>query len=184
MTAAGAAAAASGQREREATFTQPKRRRTPGDWTRTAVLTSLFVAIILAFLAPLAYSGLTSLKTPQQITQPNAPILPSDPATFEWNGKDYKVYFVPLADGTTKELALVKPGRRQSEFVDPANPDAGTIVWDGSWRTLQQPWELAPGAWTFQFFEGDRKLAEFSFTVSGDAVVPETTEPSCFQLSS
>jgi multiple sugar transport system permease protein len=144
VTAAGAAAAASGQREREATFTQPKRRRTPGDWTRTAVLTSLFVAIILAFLAPLAYSGLTSLKTPQQITQPNAPILPSDPATFEWNGKDYKVYFVPLPDGTTKELALVKPGRRQSEFVDPANPDAGTIVWDGSWRTLQQPWELAP----------------------------------------
>ena len=49
---------------------------------------------------------------------------------------------------------------------------------------LEQPWELAPGPWTFQFFEGDRKLAEFSFTVSGDAVVPESTEPSCFQLSS
>jgi hypothetical protein len=49
---------------------------------------------------------------------------------------------------------------------------------------LEQSWELAPGTWTFQFFERDRKLAEFSFTVSGDAAVPESTEPSCFQLSS
>jgi hypothetical protein len=49
---------------------------------------------------------------------------------------------------------------------------------------LEQPWELAPGPWTFQFFEGDRKLAEFGFTVSGDAFVPESAEPTCFQLSS
>jgi hypothetical protein len=49
---------------------------------------------------------------------------------------------------------------------------------------LEQPWELAPGTWTFQFFERDRKLAEFSFIVSGDASVPEATAPTCFQLSS
>ena len=144
MTAVGAAAAASGQQEREAAYKASKRRRTPADWMRTAVLTSLFVAIILAFLAPLAYSGLTSLKTQEQITQRNAPLLPSDPATFEWNGKEYDVYFVPLPDGTTKELALVKPGRRQSEFIDPANPDAPPIIWDGSWRVLEQPWAVAP----------------------------------------
>jgi hypothetical protein len=50
---------------------------------------------------------------------------------------------------------------------------------------LEQPWELVAGTWTFQFLEGERKLAEFSFTVTGDAsAVPESTEPTCFQLSS
>lgn len=123
---------------------RPGRRRTPAEWTRAAVLTSLFAAIVLAFLAPLGYSAVTSLKTPEQITQRNAPILPSSPRTFEWQGDTYDVYFVPLPDGTTRELALVKPGRRQSEFIDPANPAAGPIVWDGSWRTLDQPWQLDP----------------------------------------
>ena len=49
---------------------------------------------------------------------------------------------------------------------------------------LEQPWELVPGTWTFQFFERDRKLAELSFTVTGDASMPETGESTCFQLSS
>jgi hypothetical protein len=48
---------------------------------------------------------------------------------------------------------------------------------------LEQPWELAPGTWTFQFFERDRMLAEFSFSVTETASVSET-EPTCFQLSS
>ena len=47
-----------------------------------------------------------------------------------------------MPDGTTRELALVKKGRQQSDFIDPANPDAGTITWVGSWRTLEQPWQL------------------------------------------
>lgn len=49
---------------------------------------------------------------------------------------------------------------------------------------LEQPWELAPGPWTFQFFERDRMLAEFRFTVAEGASVTESTEPTCFQLSS
>lgn len=49
---------------------------------------------------------------------------------------------------------------------------------------LEQSWELAPGTWTFQFFDRDRKLAEFSFTVTEGASVSEDTNPTCFQLSS
>ena len=30
---------------------------------------------------------------------------------------------------------------------------------------LDQPWEMMPGTWTFEFWSGDRKLAEQSFTV-------------------
>jgi hypothetical protein len=49
---------------------------------------------------------------------------------------------------------------------------------------LEQPWELVAGTWTFQFFERDRLLAEFSFTLAEDASVPETGETTCFRLSS
>ena len=111
--------------------------------TRTLIMTLALVAIAIAFLSPLAYSFMTSLKTPEQITQPNSPPWPADPRTFEFEGEIYDVYFVPI-DGTVRELALVKKGRQQSEFVDPANPAAGRIVWDGSWRTLEQPWQFAP----------------------------------------
>jgi multiple sugar transport system permease protein len=120
------------------------RPRSTGEVTRVALLTSVFIAILIAFLSPLAYAAITSLKTPEQITQANSPILPSDPATFEYQGKKLNVYFVPMPDGTTRELALFKPGRQQSQFIDPSNPGAAPIVWDGSWRTLDQPWQLAP----------------------------------------
>jgi multiple sugar transport system permease protein len=100
--------------------------------------------ILIAFLSPLAYSALVSVKSEQQMSQPNSPLLPSDPATFDYQGKTYDVYFVPMPDGTTRELALVRKGRQDSDFVDPANAGAGTITWQGSWRTLDQPWQLAP----------------------------------------
>jgi multiple sugar transport system permease protein len=47
------------------------------------------------------------------------------------------VYEVPTADGV-KQWALVNPFRKYSEFVDPANPAAGLIHWDGSWRSLRK----------------------------------------------
>jgi multiple sugar transport system permease protein len=122
----------------------PRRRRSAAELTRIGLLTVVFAGSLIAFLSPLAYSAIVSIKSPEQVTQPNTPLLPSDPKTFEINGKKYPVYFVPLPDGTTKELALVKPGRQQSDFIDPANPDAGTITWQGSYRTLDQPWQLAP----------------------------------------
>jgi multiple sugar transport system permease protein len=100
--------------------------------------------VVIAFLSPLGYSALLSLKTEEQISQANSPILPSDPRTFDYQGETYSVYYVPMPDGSTNELALVRKGRTQSDFVDPANPAAGTITWLGSWRTLAQPWQLAP----------------------------------------
>ena len=47
-------------------------------------------------------------------------------------------------DGTVRALALYKPGRLASDFIDPANPDAGPIHWVGSWRTLEPAWQWAP----------------------------------------
>ena len=50
---------------------------------------------------------------------------------------------VPI-DGTTRQLALLEPGRQQSTFIDPAAPDAPPITWQGSWRTLEPVWVFAP----------------------------------------
>ncbi|MEO8610541.1 MAG: hypothetical protein ABI690_21775 [Chloroflexota bacterium] len=56
--------------------------------------------------------------------------------TFNYQGKDYPIYLVPTDDGTVHQWALVKKGRKSSQFIDPTNPDAGLIEWVGSWRTL------------------------------------------------
>lgn len=119
------------------------RRRLPQDPAKSFAMTFLAVALLAGFLSPLVHSLSISLKTPQQISQADAPIWPADPRTFEFEGRDYDVYTVPI-DGDMRELALVKPGRRQSEFVDPAAPEQGLIIWEGSWRTLDRAWEFAP----------------------------------------
>ncbi len=136
MTAAAMAEPRPGPRSR--------RRRTAAELTRMALLTTAFAAVLIAFLSPIAYSALLSLKTQAQINEPNAPILPSDPATFSYQGKTYPIYLVPLPDGTTRELALVRPGRASSDFIDPANPTAPKITWQGSFRSLSQPWQVDP----------------------------------------
>jgi multiple sugar transport system permease protein len=121
-----------------------RRRVRPEIVIRTAILTVAMSGVVIAFLSPLAFSALTSLKTEDQIGDADAPILPSDPRTFEYQGDTYNVYAVPLPDGTTRELALVDAHRDHSGFIDPANPAAGIIEWQGSWRALPQSWQVAP----------------------------------------
>jgi hypothetical protein len=50
---------------------------------------------------------------------------------------------------------------------------------------FEQPWEQVPGTWTFQFFDGERKLAEVGFTVVEDdgGPLPGAEEVTCFQVS-
>lgn len=101
-------------------------------------LITLFTSIIaIVYLLPFANMSMIAIKSEDQITgSTDALILPMSPRTFEYNGEPHEIYEVPQADGTVLELALVDPGRRSSDFVDPANPDAGLITWEGSWRTL------------------------------------------------
>jgi multiple sugar transport system permease protein len=78
--------------------------------------------------------------------EPGAPLWPALPADFEYQGKVVEVYQVPMEDGSVRDLAIIQKGRQQSTFIDPENLEAGEIVWQGSWRTLRRPWEVAP-AW-------------------------------------
>lgn len=109
-----------------------------------AGVTLLALTILALWLMPLAYGGVTSLKTKDQISDVEAPVLPAKAQTFSWEGEDYEVYIVPQESGGTANWALVNKGRNSSEFLDINNPEAGLIEWEGRWRTLERTRVLAP----------------------------------------
>ncbi len=120
--------------------------------SRTKVLNSLFVTLLTlvflaVFLSPFLFMVFTSLKTPTQISIIGAPIWPAAPAYYEYEGEQLEVFIAPMPDGSERNLAMVKPGRQESVFIDLSNPEAGEIVWQGSWRALDRPWQWSP-AWS------------------------------------
>lgn len=103
-------------------------------------LVTMFASMALfVYLAPFFYMTVTSFKSLDQVQ--NGLILPQSPATYTYQGEAYEVYNVPL-EGEERQLALVDKGRRRSGFIDPANPEAGLIEWEGRWRQLEPAWEL------------------------------------------
>ena len=122
---------------------QARGRFRPREAARSFTVTFVVVVVLAAFLSPMLKSVTLSLATHEQTGQIDSPAYPARPATFDYQGKPYDIYDVPI-DGTTRSLALVVKGRTESQFVDPANPSAGLITWQGSWRTLPRAWQLAP----------------------------------------
>ncbi|MBE2272296.1 MAG: carbohydrate ABC transporter permease [Anaerolinea sp.] len=103
-----------------------------------AIVTMLAFTIALVYLLPFGNMTLTAIKSQAQLAgSVDSPILPLSPETFEYEGEVHEVFSVPDENGVLHEWALVNKGRQSSEFVDPANPDAGLITWQGSWRTLE-----------------------------------------------
>jgi len=123
-----------------------RRSRSMQEGAKSFTLTFVTVVLLVAFLLPMLRTVTVALKTPDQLTQAGSPIWPAQPFTFTYEGKDYDVYQVPTETGV-HELALFKKGRQESQFIDPANPGAGPIVWKGSWRNLDRAWVFAP-AWS------------------------------------
>jgi multiple sugar transport system permease protein len=127
-------------------------RRSVVNGVNAVFVTSLAIALLAIFLAPFLFMIFTSLKTQGQITQLGAPIWPAKPTSFEYNGKAIEVYYVPMSacaggnpsDTTVKELGIVKKGRQQSTFVDPANLGGGEFACNVSWRALKRPWKFSP----------------------------------------
>lgn len=111
---------------------------------RAGVWTTLALGLLGLFLSPFLFMIFTSLKTPAQISIIGAPIWPAAPAFFEYQERQLEVFTVPLPDGTTADLAMVRKGRQESVFLDPRDPEAGEIVWQGSWRSLDRPWQWSP----------------------------------------
>lgn len=105
-----------------------------------SVVTLLTTIMLVAYLLPFGYMAITAVKSEQQISDPSKPILPRSPATFTYEDTELDLYEVPTNDGTAT-LALLQPGRQESVFIDPGDPDE-PVTWEGNWRTLQPAYEL------------------------------------------
>jgi multiple sugar transport system permease protein len=112
------------------------------NWTAVSGVTLLGLLVVSAFLMPLGYMAVTSLKDGAQMSEPGAPLYPAKPLTFTWEGQEYPVYEVPTADGM-RQWALVDPRREDATFVDPQHPESGLIEWQGRWRGLGQAWQFS-----------------------------------------
>lgn len=108
-----------------------------------ATVTLFAFILLIAYLLPFGSMTLTSLKNEEQIVaSATGPVLPVVPEKFTYEGKSYDIYTVTI-DGEARELALFDAKRKNSIFIDPANPDE-RIEWEGSWRTLQPLYKLEP----------------------------------------
>lgn len=129
---------------------------------------TLFAFMLLgAFLSPFLYMVATAAKDPGQFTKDDAPLWPATEATYAYNGKDLVIYQVPTDTGM-QELALLKPGRETSLFIDPANPDAEPITWTGIWRTLDKVWRLDP---VFENFPYAWEAIDFPLVLKNTLIV-------------
>ncbi|GAK48985.1 transporter [Candidatus Moduliflexus flocculans] len=107
---------------------------------RTVLITGIAVLTVGVFALPLIQALVTSFLSPAQISAIDAPLLPAEPQMFRYAWREYPLYNVPMPSGEQKTLALVKEGRRQSQFLDPQHPDAGAIVWKGGLGNARQLW--------------------------------------------
>jgi multiple sugar transport system permease protein len=92
--------------------------------------------ILGLYLLPVAFMVVTAFKPTDQLSDNKAPWYPSRVATYTYQGHVFQLYHVPTAAGIRK-LALVNPGVNDSQFIDPADPQARIIAWSGDWSTLK-----------------------------------------------
>ncbi|MGD1993438.1 MAG: carbohydrate ABC transporter permease [Anaerolineae bacterium] len=121
----------------------PKQRSRLRKTLKAVWATSFGILVLVAFLMPLGYGITMALKTDTQISKTGAPLWPASERTFTYEGETYDIYLVPTEDGV-EEWALVTKRREESWFIDPDNPEAGEIRWEGRWRTLERAWEPDP----------------------------------------
>jgi len=113
-----------------------------------AMVTMLAFIVAAMYLLPFVNMGLISVKSAAQITgNTDGNILPLSQDTYDYTDASgevgtYEIYKVPQADGSLLDMALVKKGRQDSDFVNPANPEAGIVTVPGSWRTLEPVYAL------------------------------------------
>jgi multiple sugar transport system permease protein len=111
----------------------------------SAIVFMIALSVATVFLLPFGNMALLAVKSQDQIVaSADGPVWPMEGATFTYEGEELDVLKVPFEDGTVRELGLVQKGRQTSQFVDPANPDAGLIEWTGNWRGLEPVSSIVP----------------------------------------
>jgi multiple sugar transport system permease protein len=136
-----------------------------------ASLTLFAVLILSVFLLPMLFMINTSLQHPSQRTTAGAPAYPAIAATGTYQGQTYPIYEVPMPDGTTRNLMLIEGLRESSTFVDPNDPSATPIEWQGRWRTLSQVWSLSPDIDNFTTVWSQLNFPRLLFNTAAVAVL-------------
>jgi multiple sugar transport system permease protein len=110
---------------------------------QSALITLLGLITLTLFLLPVGYMLATAFKPESQVAAQNAPLLPAQPVTYNYQGQELPLYNVPT-DAGTQQWALVKGFREDADFIDPAHPENGVFNWKGRYRTLDPVYRFAP----------------------------------------
>jgi len=110
-----------------------------------SIITLIATFIVIVYLLPFFNMSLIAIKTQQQQKEDRVggTVLPVTAAIYNYEGKDYPIFQVPTDTGM-KEWALIDKKRNESQFIDPSNPGAGLIPWEGKWQTLEAVTPLIP----------------------------------------
>jgi multiple sugar transport system permease protein len=107
--------------------------------------------MLFAYLFPMLFMLSTALMPASQTGDRHAPPYPAEQVRFDYQGQHLLIYNVPI-DGETRQLAMLEAGRQESIFIDPSNPEAEPVIWQGNWRGLQGVYRFAPTLENFGVF--------------------------------
>lgn len=122
-------------------------------FTGAAILNLLIFTLLTAYLLPLLYMAVTSLKDPDQVSAGlKAPLYPAAVSQYRYQGADYPLMEVPTQEGI-QQWAMIETHRTYSEFIDPQNPGRGLIHWDGYWGSLKKVYHFQLTFDSFNFWK-------------------------------
>jgi multiple sugar transport system permease protein len=96
--------------------------------------------LLVLYLLPVVFMVDTALKSTEQLMDSQAPWYPARLKTYLYQGQADELLQVQVA-GRMETLALVQPGTMTSQFIDPQDPAAGLIEWQGNYHKLQPVYE-------------------------------------------
>lgn len=115
-----------------------------GRFTRLLPFNAFVWILLTLYLLPIGFMVVTAMMPTDQLSANNAPLYPAVIKTYTYQGHDYQLYTVPTDQGLQQQWALIKAGRKTSQFVDPQHPEAGLITWTGNWHQLKGVYEFHP----------------------------------------
>ena len=142
------------------------------DMTGKILLNLIVLLVVLIYLFPISYMLITAVKFDNQFQDPKAPVRPAVQVEGEYEGENYPLYTVEI-EGETRQLLLVTPRRKASEFIDPQNTAAGIIEWEGNWRQLDPIYETAITFDAFRQWVGTLNIRQVGWNTFGIVFLTE-----------
>ena len=108
------------------------------------LLTLIAVVALAAFLSPLLRSFTLRAQEHRPDHPGRTPLYPADPVDVLVPGQGPARSCSSRSTATTRPLALLEPGRKQSTFIDPAAPERRADRLAGLVADARAVWQFAP----------------------------------------